>query len=54
MSGPTPVLDDLAGGAHDLGGHQNEQQGVRVEDDWRIEPGLAGLAGRDQSADLLV
>src|SRR5271165_4101595 len=37
ISGPTPVLDDLAGGAQDLGCHENEEQGVRVEDDWRIE-----------------
>src|ERR1700758_3197141 len=33
MSGTTPVLDDLAAGAHHLGCHKNEQQGVRVEDD---------------------
>src|SRR5271166_1108198 len=33
----TPVLDDLAGAAHDLGCHQNEQQGIRVKDDRRIE-----------------
>jgi hypothetical protein len=37
MSGTPPVLDDLAGGAHDLGRHKNEQQGVRVEGDRRIE-----------------
>src|ERR1700740_1246080 len=37
ISGTTPVLDDLACGAHDLGGHQNEQKGVGVEDDRGIE-----------------
>src|SRR6185503_11635754 len=37
MSGATPVLDDLATAAHRLGGHENEQQGVRVEDERGIE-----------------
>ncbi len=38
MLSPTPILDDLAGGTHDLGGHyENEQQGVGVEDDRGIE-----------------
>src|SRR5271155_4625511 len=37
ISGSTPVLDDLAGIAQDLGCHQNEQQGVGAEDDRRSE-----------------
>src|SRR5450631_656865 len=37
MSRPTPVLGDLAGAAHDLSSDQNEQQGIRVEDNRGIE-----------------
>jgi hypothetical protein len=37
MSRFTSVLDDLAGGAHNLRCHQNEEQGIRVEDDGGTE-----------------
>ena len=37
MSHFTSVLDDRAGGAHELRCHQNQEQGIRVEDDGGTE-----------------
>lgn len=39
MSGAPPVLHDLAAGPHDFGYDENEEQGIRVEKNRRIEGG---------------